>query len=124
MVKQINMNNILLFQIILSTFVIYFIWRMFSKKNKGVLKISELVGWLIVWLIVLSGLWWPGLLSLVAFKLGVGRGVDLAIYVALILQMFLIFRLFVKADRQQQEITIITRKIAIQDANQKNNESK
>lgn len=111
-----------MFQIILSVFVVYFIWRIFSKKNKGILKISELIGWLIVWLVVLSGLWWPGLLSLVAFKLGVGRGVDLAIYVALILQMFLIFRLFVKADRQQQEITIITRAIAIQDANRKDND--
>lgn len=110
------MHNLLPFQIISSLFVVYFIWRVFSKKNKGVLKISELFGWLIIWVIILIALWWPGVLSMVALKLGVGRGVDLAIYVALILQFFLTFRLFVKLDRQQQEITIITRSIAINNA--------
>ena len=109
------MHNILPFQIVLTLFVIYFIWRVFSKKNKGVLKIYELLGWLVIWLIVLVALWWPGTLSLVALWLGIGRGVDLAIYVALVMQFFLIFRLFVKADRQQQEVTILTRNIAIND---------
>lgn len=118
------MNNLISFQILLSTFIVYFIWRIFSKKNKGILKIHELIGWLVIWFVVLVGLWWPGVLSLIALKLGVGRGVDLAIYLALILQFFLIFRLFIKGDRQQQEITVITRSIAIDKAQYEHDDNK
>lgn len=107
------MNHLLPFQVIFSVLVVYFIWRVLSKKNSGVLKTSELFGWLVIWLLVLLALWWPGTLSTVATFLGIGRGVDLAIYLAIVLQFFLIFRLFVKVDRQQQEITVLTRNVAI-----------
>lgn len=107
------MKNFLPFQILISALVVNFIIRVINKKNEDILKPVEFFGWNFLWVLVLLVLWWPGTLSLAANVFGIGRGVDLAIYLALMLLFFMIFRLYVKLDRQQQEITILTRKIAI-----------
>lgn len=107
------MKNFLPFQILITAIVFNFIVRVINKKNEGILKLGEFIGWNLLWLFILIVLWWPGTLSLAASLVGIGRGVDLAIYLAMILLFFMVFRLYVKIDRQQQEITVLTRKIAI-----------
>jgi hypothetical protein len=110
------MQNLLIFQIVVSLIVVSFIIRVVKKKREQLFSLTESGGWIILWLAILLFLWWPGALSLAAIWMGVGRGVDLAIYIALFLLFILIFRLFARSDRQQQEITALTRKIALMDA--------
>jgi len=102
-------------QIIVSLFVIFVVFRLTKKFKDNILKTSEFVGWLVIWLIVLVVFWIPQTTSYLAAIFGIGRGVDLAIYVAVLIIFYLIFRLYLKIDKQQKEITKIVRHLALKE---------
>ncbi|MFA6304868.1 MAG: DUF2304 family protein [Patescibacteria group bacterium] len=107
-------------QIIVSLFVLLVVFRLFKKFQDNTLKISEFLGWLMIWLVVLTVFWLPQTTSYLARWFGIGRGVDLAIYSAVLILFYLIFRLYLKLDRQQRQITKIIRHLALTD-NEKDN---
>jgi len=100
-------------QIIVTIFVILVVFRLTKKYKDSILKTSEFIGWLVIWLIVLVVFWLPQTTSYLAYFLGIGRGVDLAVYVSVLLLFYLIFRLYLKIDKQQKEITRIVRHLAL-----------
>lgn len=102
-------------QIIVSLFVIFIVFRLTKKFKDQTLKTSEFVAWLLLWLVVLIVFWLPQTTSYLAFILGIGRGVDLAVYLAVLIIFYLIFRIYLKIDRQQKEITKIVRHLALKD---------
>lgn len=105
--------NYLPLQIIISLFVIIVVYRLIAKYREGIIKTSELIGWLAIWLIVAVVFWLPGTTSYLALFFGIGRGVDLAIYIAVLIIFYLIFRLYLKLDKQQSELTKIVRHLAL-----------
>ncbi len=105
--------NYLPLQIIVTLFILLVAGRVIKKFKDRLLKPSELAGWLMLWLGVLTVFWLPQTTSYLASLLGIGRGVDLAIYLALLLLFYLILRLYLKLDKQQQEITKIVRHLAL-----------
>lgn len=113
--------NYLPLQIIVSLFVVLVVFRLTKKYKENILKITEFIGWLVIWLIVLIVFWLPQTTSYLALLFGIGRGVDLAIYVAVLIIFYLIFRLYLKIDKQQKEITKITRHLALKEDDQKKN---
>jgi len=44
--------------------------------------------------------------------LGIGRGVDLAIYVSVICLFYLVYKLFIKIQSLERQITLLVRKLA------------
>ena len=107
-------------QIIVSLFVLLIVFRLFKKYKDNTLKTSEFIGWLLIWLIVIVAFWLPQTTSYLAILLGIGRGVDLAIYVALLIIFYLIFRVYLKIDKQQKEITKIVRHLALKEEDEGN----
>jgi len=102
-------------QIIVSLFVVIMVFRLVKKYKDNTLKISEFIGWLAIWLVVVAVFWLPQTTSYLAVFLGIGRGVDLAIYVAILVIFYLIFRVYLRIDRQQKEITKIIRHVALKE---------
>jgi len=92
-------------------------WR---RVRQGVL--SRLAGflWSALWvaggIVVLQ----PEFASLLARFLGVGRGVDAVIYVAIVGLFYLVFRIFLKLDRLERDITAIVRKVSLEEAERLN----
>lgn len=105
--------NYLSLQIIITLFVVIVVFRLTKKYKESILKTSEFIGWLIIWVIVVVVFWLPQTTSYLAALLGIGRGVDLAVYLSVILLFYLIFRLYLKIDRQQKDITKIVRHLAL-----------
>ncbi len=58
---------------------------------------------------------WPGSTSLLASFLGIGRGTDLVIYISLAVIFFLIFRLNVKLEMVNRDLTKMVRHEALRD---------
>jgi hypothetical protein len=56
----------------------------------------------------------PDTTSLLAHLLGIGRGVDLIVYLSLLISFYLIFRLYVALARLEQAITALVRAIALE----------
>ena len=109
--------NYLPLQIIVTLFVFLVVFRQLKKYRDNTLKIGEFLSWLLLWAAVLVAFWMPQSTSYVADVFGIGRGVDLAIYAAVLMIFYLIFRVYLKLDRQQKEITKIIRHLALDEEN-------
>ncbi|MBF8280408.1 MAG: hypothetical protein HW383_181 [Candidatus Magasanikbacteria bacterium] len=65
--------------------------------------------WLLVWLAVGSVAVYPEGSTRLAHALGVGRGADLLIYISLAAIFYMLFRLFLRQERIERDITKIVR---------------
>jgi small membrane protein len=100
-------------QIIVTLSVVVVVWRLVNKFKENNLKLSEFIGWLVIWLLVVIVFWLPQTASYFARLFGIGRGVDLAVYVAILMLFYLVFKLYLKIDNQRKEITKIVRQLAL-----------
>ncbi len=59
---------------------------------------------------------YPQVASWLAIALGVGRGADAIVYVALLALFYILFRIFTRIERIERNITSMVREIALRDA--------
>ena len=106
-------------QLILSALIIFIIIKTATSfKKKHITKLFFVL-WNFFWLTILYFIYYPGLLVGLAKRLGVGRGVDLAIYVSIICLFYLIYRVFIKIQKIDKQITKIVRELAIKTKSKK-----
>jgi len=102
------------FQIIILIFALFALSRAFLRAKDKEISKGEASFWLIVWalVIILVFLPWPAVT--VSNYLGIGRPVDLLVYVSIILLFYLLFRIYVKLEKLDHNITDVVRKAAIE----------
>lgn len=105
----------LIIQIVLTVFFLFAIIKVFSRYRSQELKFSDLVLWTVFWLLAATVVLWPDSTMQLARFMGVGRGVDAVMYLALVFLFFLFFRTVVKIEKMNRDITKLTRKIALND---------
>lgn len=105
----------LLVQILIVIIAVFFIYRaVLSLKNeKAGFKIS--VFWIFLWGIIIVVAILPNTTNILSRLLGVGRGVDVAIYFSIILIFFLVYKMMVKLEKIENEITKIVSHLAIKE---------
>jgi len=103
----------MLIQILISLFALFALWRIFLKKRKSELKTSEYLIWLILWLAIGIIVWIPNATQKLADLLGIGRGVDLVLYISIIILFYLIFRIYIHLEKIERNITKVVRKDAL-----------
>jgi hypothetical protein len=101
-------------QIFLSTIILFILVKTIVNLRREKL-IDKTFYWLWIgfWLIVLFLIHFTGILSSLAHLLGIGRGVDLAVYTSIILIFYLLFMFFKRLNKIEKEITKIVRDIAM-----------
>src|SRR6056297_3673331 len=103
----------ILFQAILILFIVVIIARLVIRfKNEDINLINFLV-WLFLWLAIVGVVIFPESINFLARTLGIGRGVDVAIYFSLILIFYFIFYLTVRIRSLENKITKLARKMAL-----------
>ncbi|MBU4360244.1 DUF2304 domain-containing protein [Candidatus Parcubacteria bacterium] len=103
----------MLIQILLSFFILFVVFKLFLRFRKKTLQSIAFLIWLIFWLLALIAVWVPGLLTQIANLLGIGRGADLIFYISLLIIFYLIFRIYIKFEKIEKDITKIVRKDAL-----------
>ena len=88
------------------------------KKNK--ISLNGLIFWLLLWLIISIVVLLPQTTNFFAKILGVGRGTDVAIYLSIVLVFYLIFKIFIRLEKLEANITKIVKEIALKDNSPKN----
>lgn len=83
-------------------------WR---RKTISLLQASI---WLFFWILVFLFLLYPDILNRFADLLGIGRGVDVLIYLSILVLFLLVFKICIKLRQIEQNITKIVRDRAIQ----------
>jgi small membrane protein len=107
------MADYIILQVMVSVFVAFAISRSFLRWKARNSTVSELLLWSTVWIIVLVVVWVPKLTEIPAQIFGIGRGIDAAVYVAIMVLLYSVYRIYSKIERIEQEITTLTRHAAL-----------
>lgn len=86
-----------------------------KRAKQAAISRREALAWSGLWLVAAAIVIRPEISSLLANSVGIGRGSDLAIYLAVIVLFIMVFNLFVQHHRQQREITDLVRREALKD---------
>jgi len=103
-------------QIVLLIFIIFAISRVYLRAKEKVFSTKTAIFWYFVWLAGLIGVLLPKTTTKLAGFFGVGRGVDVIVYVALALLFYLVFRVYVMIEDIRHEITYLIRDIALKNS--------
>lgn len=109
----------LVIQILLIAFVLFAIFGALKRFRQGRLPFGWLTFWIVFWLVVGTAVLLPQTTDVVARFVGVGRGVDAAVYISVVALFYLLFRLFVKIEDMERQMTKLVRKLAIKELDEK-----
>jgi len=102
-------------QIVLICFAAFAFSRVLVRYRRGGMRMAHLGLWLLFWSGVVVVAWLPDTTSLLAQWLGVGRGVDTAMYLSILMSFYLLFRSFAKIEDLDRQITRIVRAHALRE---------
>ena len=100
-------------QIFLLAVVIFEISRVCLRLKEGVITTRMAFFWFLIWVAALVGIALPATTTKIAEFFGVGRGVDIIVYISLALLFYLVFRIYVMIEDLRHQITYIIREIAL-----------
>lgn len=106
-------------QIVLLLFVAFAILKTAGRAVRRDITRAQLVFWCLVWLAIAAAALFPQWTVVVANRLGVGRGSDLVLYVAVALLLYVVFRLTVRMERIDRAMTKVVRKQALDNLDKK-----
>lgn len=102
-------------QFLLVVFALFAITKTFRQFKNGKLTLAFLFLWILFWAIVGVVVVLPQTTDTLARFVGVGRGVDAIMYVSIIALFYAVFRLLVRIEEVEREITKLVRTLAIQE---------
>ena len=106
-------------QILVTIFIVFILLKLFLQKQKNKISLLSFLIWVLLWLMVLIVFWLPDTTSYLAAVLGIGRGADLVVYISIVVIFYMIFRIFVRLNKIEDEITTVVRNNAIKNAKEK-----
>lgn len=109
----------LVIQILIIAFLLFAVSRTVSKFREGKLSLVWFVFWLAFWIGVGVVVIVPETTSYLAALVGITRGADLVVYSAIIVLFYLVFRILVKIESIEQEITKAVRAEALREISEK-----
>jgi hypothetical protein len=92
---------------------LFVIGQLLFKLAKDKTAIFKFIFWGIFWGLALVFIWLPtGTLDSIGKFFGVGRGIDLLVYLSIIVLFYSVFRLNNRIDKLEKEITKLVRELA------------
>src|SRR5574337_1753093 len=106
------MGEVKLIQLLLAAFAAGMMVLTWLKSRHARLRPLAFLLWLLVWSVVLLVVLFPDLTSMAAGYLGMGRGVDLVLYVGMLYIYFLLFTIQEKIGQIERDLSTIVREMA------------
>lgn len=103
----------MIFKIIIVLFVLFAWSRVFLRFRDRKISSWEFAFWSFLWIVALVVLFIPAITQPVANFLQIGRGIDVVVYLSIILLFYLVFRIYVKMEGVEQEITKVVREVSL-----------
>ncbi|MEW6610303.1 MAG: DUF2304 family protein [Patescibacteria group bacterium] len=114
----------MLFQIISLLLIILIVSRIVLRFVRHEIGSREFIYWILFWFLAAAAILTPDALTRIANILGIGRGADLAFYSSFVIVAYVLFRIVVRMDRIERDITKIVRHIALHEGGIQNPNSK
>lgn len=107
--RELDLRILLAISVVLLLLLVK-VWMRFREGNlSGTRALMFSAAWIGVGVVV----WQPGLTMRLAHALGIGRGADLIVYIAVVVLAYVCFQIFVKIDKLDQQITSLVKEIAL-----------
>ena len=106
-------------QIIILLFGVFALSRAFLRVKDRQMAPSAFAFWTLIWAALILLALFPGPLTKVANLIGVSSGTNLLVIFAVMLLFYLIFRLYVKIDKTEKELTRLISELAIRESKRK-----
>jgi hypothetical protein len=103
----------MIFKVLIIIVAVWLIFRLFSNLIKKKIDFISFILWLIVWVGVIVFMIHPTLADQVALMVGIGRGTDVAFFVAFIIMFYFIFRLYAKINVVESDVTETVKYVAL-----------
>lgn len=102
--------QVLLIAMLAGAFVLT--WR---RSKQGALSRLGAFAWSALWFAAIVVVLRPEVATFFASLLGVGRGADAVIYVSIIALFYLVFRIFLRLDKLDRDLTSLVRKVSLEE---------
>ncbi|TSC84748.1 MAG: hypothetical protein G01um101413_132 [Parcubacteria group bacterium Gr01-1014_13] len=102
-------------QTLLIVFFLFALVKVIGRWRAGDLTKMGLIWWSLFWVAAAVVVLLPNSTAYFAKLVGIGRGADLVVYLSLAAIFFIIFRLMIRIESLNKDITKLTRKVALQD---------
>ena len=107
------MKNIMLQQAIALIIIVFFLVKLFRRKKKERISAGEFVFWLIFWILAGLAVVFIRQIDKLVADLGFsGSGIEVLLYLGVVILFYAIFRLRLKMEKMEKNITILTREIS------------
>ena len=93
-------------------FIIFAASRAYLRFKGKSLSLSSLIFWIVLWLATLVFVFDPQISDAIAKLFGLQRGTDTIFFLAIILLFYLIFRLYIKLDTIDKDLTKLVSEIS------------
>lgn len=100
-------------QYLLIIFAVFALSRAILRFKDNKLTIGEFIFWNFVWLGVILIGFFPVITQTMANFIGIGRGIDVFVYAGIIILFYLVYRIYVKIEGMDQDLTKIVREVAL-----------
>lgn len=100
-------------QIVLTLIAALGLERIFNRLRARQMGVGIVALWIIGTIIFLIFVWRPDLSTKFSGLIGIGRGVDAAVYVAVAVLFYTTLRIFLRLERQEHLITQLVSEIAL-----------
>lgn len=94
-------------------FSLFALSRVILRTRDSKLTLKEFVFWTFIWVSLLSVVFFPEYTTILAKYLGIGRGIDVIVYLSVAILYYMLFRLYIKFEEREQEMTKVIREIAL-----------
>jgi hypothetical protein len=105
--------SISLIKIFLTLFAVFAWSRAILRFRDKAINFKELMFWSLVWAFTIIVVFIPGKATVFAKLLGVGRGFDAMVFIAIIALFYAVYRLYVRSNEAEQEMTRLIREISL-----------
>lgn len=102
-----------IFQIVVILVALFAISRALLRLREHKLSGVSFALWTAVWFAVIVFAFWPSTSELLSAFAGIERGVDLIVYISIVILFYLVFRLTVRTETIDQNLSKLVRRYAI-----------
>lgn len=117
-------GGLALIKIFFTLFALFAWSRVLIRFRSKDLNIKELLFWSLVWGGMIILVFIPGKTNFLARILGMDRGNDAMFFVAIVALFYATYRLYVKINEQEKEITKLVRALALKSVRRRTNQRK
>jgi len=108
------MKNISIFEIIFTLFA-FFAWsRAILRYRESKISNKDLLLWTAIWFGMVTIISIPGKADYIARVFGVRNGAEFMFFIAISILFYSVYRLYVKANEAERQITNLVRQLALQ----------